>query len=267
LEGRTTNLPSRNASDILNETFVIYGENLWRLVQIAAVIQVPVGLLSLLVGTGRFGYASSAIAGHAGLVLVYGAVVSAVGQHYVSGNVSVRRAFASVSGRLVSLALVAIVLPLILVPAAAIVPFVDGPLVGLLGLIVLAIAVGLMVFWPMAVPCVMTQRLKAAAALRRSIRLVLGSWCRVLGIMVLVLLVAVGLGIVLSLPLALMSIPLETEPATWDGRLFQAIGGTLVTVAVLPLLAVASTLLYYDLRVRKEGYGIDALVREMALAP
>lgn len=43
--------------------------------------------------------------------------------------------------------------------------------------------------------------------------------------------------------------------------------GALVIIPIYPLLAVVSTLLYYDLRIRKEGFDLEIMSRELGVMP
>ena len=38
-------------------------------------------------------------------------------------------------------------------------------------------------------------------------------------------------------------------------------------IPIYPLLAVVSTLVYYDLRIRKEGFDLEIMSRELGAAP
>jgi len=50
------------------------------------------------------------------------------------------------------------------------------------------------------------------------------------------------------------------------GVLFELLGSIVVAVAVPPIAGIASTLIYYDLRVRKENYDLTTLSQEMGVA-
>jgi hypothetical protein len=98
-------------------------------------------------------------------------------------------------------------------------------------------------------------------ALRRSWRLVRGSYWRVLGIMFLLLLL---LYILVGLPTGIASVVIQLvfpDPVRHFAlrQSLSTLIGYLSQIVVLPLQLVAYTLLYYDLRVRKEGYDIELL--------
>jgi len=56
-----------------------------------------------------------------------------------------------------------------------------------------------------------------------------------------------------------------TGLASTTSMAIQGIGSIFVETIVLPVLFIAVTLLYYDLRVRKEQYNVSALSEEMGI--
>jgi hypothetical protein len=122
-----------------------------------------------------------------------------------------------------------------------------------------------MVYWSVVVPAVIVEGHRAVAALKRSFGLVRGSWWRVFGITLVVLLVAVGLGLVVASPFALVSRMVAPSGPTTLSETVVWISRAVVLVAVQPVLSIVGTLLYYDLRVRKEEYDLTSLSREMGL--
>ena len=81
------------------------------------------------------------------------------------------------------------------------------------------------------------------AALSRSSDVVNGDWWRVVGIIFVVGIIVGAISSVLS---------------------FIPIIGTIIgTILSTPIAIAGATLLYYDLRVRKEGYNLEALAEEV----
>lgn len=101
----------------------------------------------------------------------------------------------------------------------------------------------------------------AVGALRRSWQLVRGSYWRVLGITLLIGLLSY---ILATLPAGIFGFLLQlifADPIN-DFAIRQSLSVTVTSIAqmlVLPLQFIAFTLLYYDLRVRKEGYDLQLL--------
>ena len=80
-------------------------------------------------------------------------------------------------------------------------------------------------------------------------------------------LVALGMFIVIGVPFQLMSVLISGEEVNFAGQITEAIGLLVAGVLVGPVTVIATTLLYYDLRVRKEGYDMSRLSLEMGVAP
>ena len=252
VERQSTTLPIRSLGDVLNETFVVYVRHFWRFIALAAVIQVPITVITQIMGSGVVAYALGLALGGIGAVLVYAAVAFAVGQQYVTGTFDIGDCYSRVWWRIVSLTLIALILALSITAGAS-----------LAILIIPAVALlAYLVYWSVAVPAVIVEASKPVAALKRSFGLVRGSWWRVFGITAVVTLVLVGLGLLIALPFALA--PRVEAPVLGD--VFDLMGSIGVAVAVPPLAAIASTLIYYDLRVRKEDYDFTTLSQEMGLA-
>ena len=88
-------------------------------------------------------------------------------------------------------------------------------------------------------------------AIRRSVRLVRPRYFPVMGVAVLMALVSTLLGLALSaLPQAIVA---------WSGDWWPllAVGGIVSEIVVMPFVAAATVLLYFDLRVRTEGLDIE----------
>ena len=253
---RALTLVPRNLGEILNETFAIYGKQLRRFLMLVAVVQVPVTIIAQLVPGDIGGYAVVGIMTVFGAVLVYAAVVFAVGQHYLTGEIDVRICYQRVSWRLVSLVLSAFIIAVTIV-IGVLLSFIVFPII---------VAVAYAVYWSMAAQTMMVEGYKLSAALRRSFELIRGTWWRVFGFSLMFALVGVGLGFLVAVPFALLSWIVAPDDATSASYAIQMIGAIVVAVSVPPVIAIASTLLYYDLRVRKEDYDIATLSREMGIA-
>ena len=176
--------------------------------------------------------------------LVSAAMVIAVAQHYTGRKVEVGECLYRAWSRVLSLLIVYVLLFLALAVAT------------LLALIVIGIPLlfYLLVIWFFAGQAIMMERMRPIDALRRSRALVRGSWWRVFGIGVVFVLVLLGLTIVVSIPAVLIGL---AQP------ILGSIIGVLANALVLPIVAVGATLVYLDLRVRKEGYTLEAMASEL----
>jgi hypothetical protein len=124
-------------------------------------------------------------------------------------------------------------------------------------------AIWLGVAWIVAVPVLLTEDVRGLGALRRSFRLVRGRWWPTFGLVLIgFLLVAVFSGIVQAIFGAAFFVA-DTDLAIF---LVNALGGTLGSAITTPFLAAFITVLYVDLRVRKEGFDLQLLAERVGSA-
>jgi hypothetical protein len=236
-----------------------YRENLLKLVGIAA----PGTLIGGLAFQSIWIYGYAEIAGpqvlaaalpYTAVTVFQSLIVTAVGtfaisQHLLGRSTSIGEAYSQVLGSLFPLLGVLIIF-----------------MVGSLIFSTIATGIGLMVFIPgivvyiwfcLAPPVVIIEREGGFGALRRSRVLVKGFFDKAfLFIVWLTLAEAFVVILVLSLPFLIGSFP---------G--FPSLLSCLSICLSLPINAfriVSTTMLYYDLRVRKEGYDVQVLAQELA---
>ena len=142
-----------------------------------------------------------------------------------------------------------------------------GGLAVALGFLALIVpGIWLIVGFSVAVPVLLIERTGPVAALRRSLGLVAGRWWATAGVLLLGQLL-VGLvgallqGIVMSIPASL------SDGQHAAGALGMALGGTIATAFTAPCSAAIVTLLYMDLRVRKEHFTLGMLADAVGEAP
>ncbi len=124
-----------------------------------------------------------------------------------------------------------------------------------------------------AAPALLLEDLSVVAALRRSWRLVSGSWWRVLGVLVLTGIIASIVGALLQTPFSILGTVIAaavsggsagtTAQVTPALVITSAVGnlGTIVASTITaPFSAAVTALLYIDLRMRREGLDV-ALAR------
>ena len=117
----------------------------------------------------------------------------------------------------------------------------------------------LAVAWSVSFPALLSEGIGPVAALGRSFRLVKGRWWPVFGaLLVMYLLVAVISGILGALGAATLIAAVDSEVVA---AVFVTFVNTLSSLITLPLMAAVLTVLYFDLRVRKEGFDLQLLAR------
>ena len=246
----------------MNETFVVYGRHFRQFAGVAAVVQVPAALLALIPGEGLTVYVAVNVVLLFALMAVHGATISGVGQHYVTGGVVVGLCYARVLWRGVSMFILGTLPVLLTVGFIVAVASQQQAWVSVVILGVVAAQLGYLV----VAPVVIVEGYRSFGALRRGYDLVRHSELRIIGNVAVFVLVGIGLSIVLMLPFILASIGVAPDATTVGSRALQIIGSVVVGVVVPPVIFIAVTLLYYDLRVRNEDYNVDRLSKEMGLA-
>ena len=288
----TTSLQPMGFTDILDSIFSLYRNNFQLFLRICAVYFVFNCVLSLMAGIVPLLLLSSsglsmmeAILGLVfailvlvvlvlGIVATFVVTLFAVGgltfasaQTYLGRHISARTAFRQVKRRFW--------------------PFLGGHLlwmlvVGALTITIIGIPFAIYfgtrwVFWSLAV---LVEEHSVTNALRRSGELVKGTWWRVFGIMLGILLLAFMIQSILQFSLLFvfgvsqstggegdllttlkqMFLP---ELTAWAGLVrfaVQNVINNLVASLMLPVYLIGAVLLYYDSRIRKEGFDIEMRV-------
>jgi len=247
---------------ILDQAFRIYKNNFIRFITIVAVIQIPISLLAVLT---RILFVQQEFAGEAvtimvtlgNLVLIFlmvlgqtlcsGALTRSVAESYLGNDMSVGQAYRHVLPKFLTLILASILVSLCV-----------G--VGFLMLVVPGVIFSL--WFALTTPAIIMEDLGATRGMSRSRALVKGNLGKVfvVGLLVFLLMMAI------TLPFGTVGalLPLVTpnkQTALLIGQLFETLGQLIST----PVGAITSILLYYDLRIRKEGFDLQMMIENMDL--
>jgi sorbitol-specific phosphotransferase system component IIC len=118
-----------------------------------------------------------------------------------------------------------------------------GIAVGLVALILPGIY--LLIRWFFVAQCVVIEDQRGFDALARSGQLVRDNWWRTFAIVLVAQLVA-------AIPAILISVPMEAAAESADREVIGLAGDMLASIATAPFVAIVTTLLFYDLRARRE---------------
>ncbi len=122
----------------------------------------------------------------------------------------------------------------------------------------------LYVAWSVAAPVLLLEGVKGRKALKRSRALVKGRFWQTLSTVVLMgILSAIVQSVFVGIFAGLASVG-GNEVAS---AIAEAIGQTASSALTTPLTAAVLTVMYFDLRVRKEGFDIELLARRMGVDP
>jgi hypothetical protein len=256
--------------EILDAGIKVYRNKFGTMLKAVAVVIVPVQVLNVLIqlslpdsGTTTTGTGTAATsdgsgwAGIAALLLIFvvtvvsstlaeAACLKAVSDTYLGTDTDWRGSLRFGFHRLGSLLWLTLIhgVLLLLAFAACIVP-----------------GIWLYAAWSVAVPALLIEDERGLKALNRSFRLVRGRWWPTAGTLLLANLlaaaVAFGFGI-LALPLVFAG----------DGNDFlvdlaNGILGAVASVITIPFIAAVIAVIYFDLRVRKEGFDLQLMARRI----
>jgi len=158
-----------------------------------------------------------------------------------------------------------VVLLILVVLLLALLGAAGGAIAVLLGLV--ALVVGLLIYVRLLVasPVLVLEGARPWEAIRRSWFLTQGHAGRAFGVLISLflveLLITIVLGILAGVPAGLVGIDSAA------GILIRDLGSLIIGVLVAPILAGGLTLLYFDLRVRKEAFDLELLSSQLAQGP
>lgn len=204
------------------------------------------------------------------LPLAEAATTRAVSDRYLDRPASIGSSYRAALGRLGPLVLQSLILGLgiaVLLAAAVALTVVlaaalGGAGIALILLVWLAAAAVMIVVYvrtSLAAPAIVLERLSGWRGLVRSWNLVSGFFWRLLGIRLLLGLITGIISAIVVFILSFAGVGLDT-----NGRfILQEIASAFAAVFVSPITYIAVTLLYYDARIRKEGFDIEMLAQTL----
>ena len=133
---------------------------------------------------------------------------------------------------------------------------------GGLGLAAIALiipAIWLGVAWSLAFPVMIAEGQRGTKAMGRSFRLVQNRWWPTFGALFLAFLLQSFIGLVLGIPLGILTFTSEGDSLV--AIFFSMIVNVVASVVTTPFMAAVLVLIYFDLRVRKEGFDLQLLAQ------
>lgn len=113
------------------------------------------------------------------------------------------------------------------------------------------------VSWSVAFPVLIAEGLRGTGAIGRSFRLVRGRWWPTFGALALAFVFQFFVGMVLGIPLLFVTSGLDGDSAA--ALLLSTVVSVVSSVITTPFMAAVLVLVYFDLRVRKEGFDLQLL--------
>ncbi len=257
----SSSLPTRSlrplgASDMFAAAWQLYRQNFVPLVAIVAIVQVIVAVLLALVGISTASTAANPTGGHivvsaiVGLLTFVftilatfvqsGALTLAIGDDYIGQPITVERAYSATIARLGALIGTSLLVGLLLLLMA-------------ITVIGIPFAIWLGIRWAFIAQVVMLENLGGASAMSRSSQLVAGSWWRTFGILILLVIVVAIVSAVTS----------AVFVGIFGSGLLAGIARLIIQILLAPFYSAVVTLLYFDLRVRKEQFTHTMLASDL----
>jgi hypothetical protein len=249
-----------STSELLDRTFHLYRNNFLVFVGIAAIPQLFVlalqlGGAAMLFAGSWGGFAVGAvIAGLASYIAVQisqAATVMAVSHLHLDRPTTIGASYSAAKGsmgRVIGISLAV------------------GIAVGVGFLLLIIPGIYLALAWSLAIPITVLEGGGLSASTTRSKVLTKGSFGRIFVVYILIVVLAlivtmiVQFGLLLPLGFLGLSGASTLQAAT---HALQAVGNFLSTSLVDPLLTIALTLIYYDQRVRKEGFDLQLMMSNL----
>ncbi|OIJ99576.1 DUF7544 domain-containing protein [Streptomyces monashensis] len=130
------------------------------------------------------------------------------------------------------------------------------------------VGVWLLIRYYLAAPALMLERQGIVKSLKRSAKLVRGSWWRIFGIMLLTLLITLIVSAVVTIPFTLIGAAASGDGMNdllgangghigWTTLIIQGIGALVGATLTLPISAGVTVLLYIDQRIRREALDLE----------
>ncbi|MFF1459972.1 hypothetical protein [Streptomyces sp. NPDC058330] len=139
-------------------------------------------------------------------------------------------------------------------------------LLGFIGAVV--VVLWLMIRFTLAAPALMLERQPVLTSLRRSAKLVRGSWWRIFGILALTYLMVIVVTLIITIPFGIIAVTADSEGLGdllkgsspdfgWPFLIVTGIGEVIVSTLAYPFTAGVMALLYIDRRIRREALDLD----------
>ena len=206
-------------------------------------------------------------------MIALGAATYAVSELYVGRTSTVKQAYVGMRGRIGALIVLLLLLGLrigavgvaggVLLAIATGVGALLHPVISglalIFGLLILSLGIGFMMLrYGMTVPALVVEQLSPGDAIRRSVELTKARLLRVLLLVVCAFVLNIAAMMIFQWPFQIGMFVAGPESALgfWLG-IAAAVTGTIGTTFTTPFLVIGLALLYYDARIREEGFDLE----------
>lgn len=273
----TNPMRARTVLELLDATFRVYRENLITFLTLSALVVIPLNVLNLLFYTdqlsgslaassyGRYGTVSGAqisqICGAALIVIILtlaqttilnGVITYITSERVFEKKLSLGEAWAGARPKLVKMAWAYVMFYLLIIAfatATGLVAAVCAPvIIAFLIIVYFAINIGAFI-----APVAMLENMTSGAAATRAYILAKSRFWQVLMLGALVAVISSVVSFAFTTLLNAIFLSNTSVAASTGGQIVSVVITSFVTIVTVPLLPIAMTLMYYDVRIRKEG--------------
>ena len=264
----TSNFKERDLGGIVEELFRIYTRNFLSFLGIAAVCTIPLAII----GTALRWYAVPYVppdtseltilfiiiaililASILASLLLPAAVTYAVATYYQDSRIAIGKAYEFAWHRLGSLLGVGFLAGLALFALC-------------ITIIGIPFAIYFGVAWAFIIQTVVLEQQGITRSLSRSSALVKNTWWRVLGVLIIIALIESILSSVAGGTVGFITVVLRELADILLIDVFSTLVASFVGMVFLPISLIGAVLLYFDLRIRKEGYSLETMARELRIS-
>ena len=275
---------------VLDRTLHLYIENFLLMVGLSAILNVPILLISLIFSAGatptmKWTGATAAALVIGGILfllatfivapMIAGATALAVSDIYMGRNASAGTVLAAAWRKLWTLLKTQIVVGLMIIGVMLLSAIALGIVAGIFSLVspvfavtsmilgflaITVVVIQLFVSYALIAPIVMIERSDRGGEIRtRSWRLVEGHRWKVFFVFVILVLLQ------LLISGGILGIQLSATAGIGSGvaSIISSVLSGIASILLTPLSAIAVTLLYYDFRIRKEGFDLEMLSQSL----
>jgi hypothetical protein len=289
------NLRPMTLGEVLDHTFRLYKNHFWLFAGITAlpfllILVCQIALAAFGNGVGQPaqpptispGYLGSVMAGGTLLLVLYflmvgyahAATIFAVSDLYLARPATVRGSFARVGAKVFRILVIFFLLFLVVIVGIVAVAIVAGVVAAILRSPVLTVFLIFLAFIPaliffcrtaLAIPTAMLENVGAVRSLERSIHLTKGFGLHIFVIYLLAGFLTYAVMLVFQMPFLALAIKSAAShtPLAFGIVVLQDLGTFISQVLVGPIATIATSLMYYNLRVRKEAFDIQHLMSSL----
>jgi len=240
-------LKPRKFGDILTETFNVYGGNFIKIVAIVTFVMVPLGLLNLVLELNGFpsdnddgitimlviGWITFGVLCLILYPLMGGSLIHSISKQSLSLPISIGESY-SFAWKKIGTLVGATIIAAILLSAMSIT------------IILIPLAIYFAIRWVFIEQIIVMEDCAVGDAFSRSSTLVKKNWWRIFAVLIVIFIIVIAINLTMGM------IPI--------------IGPIISLILATPVMIIATTLLYYDIRLKKEDYNLETMAKELEIS-